>query len=575
LRIERRLLASIQPAAPDLALTVLLGLVGALLTIGQAFLLSRIVTGIFLEEYSSIQVIPLLLRWSVLALLRIPVRVARAACAQAGASAIKGRLRGRLTAALVRLGPQWLSNQRSGELLTSLTEGMEALDAYIGGYLPQLAWAAIIPLLLLAFLMPIDLISALVLLFTAPLIPLFMVLIGDTGERMTRRRWLSLGQLSSILLDTFQGLATVKLLGQVQEQRARIARASESFRRSTLDVLRVTFLSALVLEWVAMLGTAVVAVEIGLRLLYGRLGFEPAFFVLLLAPEFYSPLRELGARFHAGMTGFEAAGRILDLVAASEMHRTGGRKAPLRFASEIRFERVSYRYPDRDREALNEIDLVLRSGDHLAIIGPSGCGKTTLTKLLLRFLEPDAGHIRADGRLLSELDPGCWRDQIAWVPQNPHLFTGSVLDNIRIGRPDASTERVMQAARAVGLHQDLLALPGGYDTQVGEQGIRLSAGQAQRVALARAFLKDAPLLILDEATAALDPLTEASLLPVLKGLLAGRTALIVTHRLRAAQLAEHVMLMNAGRIVQVGTHASLLAEDGPYAILAASHRGRP
>jgi ATP-binding cassette subfamily C protein CydD len=572
LRIERRLIASTRPAAPRLALTILFSLGGALITVLQALLLSRVVTGIFLHDHSLVENISRLMYWTILALLRVPLHVARSGFAQSAASEIKGELRARLTSKLARLGPQWLSDQRSGELLNTLTNGIEALDAYIGGYLPQLVLAGTVPMLMLVFLAPIDPISALVLLITAPLIPLFMVLIGDTGERMTRQRWRTLGRLNAILLDTLQGLRTLKLLGQARAQRDRIASASEDFRRSTMDVLRVTFLSALILEWVAMLGTAVVAVEIGLRVLYGRLGFEPAFFILLLAPEFYAPLRTLGMRFHAGMTGFEAAGRIYGLL-GEERSRPSGAGTPPALSRGIAFEGVTFSYPDRRQDALDDINLSLCAGGHLAILGPSGCGKTTLTKLLLRFIEPDAGRVVVDGKPLDSIDPDAWREQIAWMPQNPHLFSVSALENIRLARPDASYEQVVQAAQAAGVHQDLLALPDGYETPLGERGFRLSAGQIQRVALARALLKQAALLILDEATANLDPLTEAALLVHLKALLSGRTAFIITHRIETARLAQDVIFMNAGRIIQSGSHAELLGQEGPYARLAAASGG--
>ena len=560
---------------PNLVLAIGLGVVEALITILQALLLSRIITSIFLGGLSTTDILPSLLCWFALASLRVPVHIARSNRAQVAASEVKGGMRALLTSSLIRFGPEWLSDQSSGELLNSLTAGIEALDTYIGEYLPQIVLAAVVPLTMLTVLAPIDLISTLVLLLTAPLIPLFMILIGDIGERMTRRRWRSLGQLSALLLDTLQGLSTLKLLGQSRAQRERIATAGEVFRRSTMDVLRVTFLSALILEWAAMLGTAVLAVEIGLRLLYGRLGFEAAFFVLLLAPEFYAPLRLLGARFHAGMAGYEASRRIYDQIEAAQLRRARAYQVPPAFSRGIVFEGVCFRYPERSEEALDGIQFNLRIGENMAILGPSGCGKTTLTKLLLRFIEPIAGSIRVDGQLLSDLDPDLWREQLAWVPQLPHLFSGSALENIRLGRPETSYEQVLQAARAAGLHQDLLALPDGYDTPLGERGSHLSAGQAQRVALARAFLKDAPLLILDEATARLDPLLERSLLTNVRQLMAGRTTLIITHRLAVARLAERVMMMNAGRIVQIGTHAALQAVDGPYARFTGSYRSSP
>ncbi|MEJ2011239.1 MAG: thiol reductant ABC exporter subunit CydD [Anaerolineales bacterium] len=575
MRIERRLLASIRPASRDLGLTILLGLISALITILQAYLLSRVVARIFLERQDATAVLPLLLGWLALALLKMPLHVAQHDRAQSGANQIKRRLRTHLTSAIVHLGPQWLNEQRSGYLLISLTEGMEALDAYLGGYLPQLVLAAAIPFAMLVTLAPIDLVTALVLLVTGPLIPLFMILIGDRAERMTVQRWRSLGWLSAILLDSLQGLTTLKLLGQLRAQSERIARAGDRFRHSTMEVLRVTFLSALILEWVAMLGTAIVAVEIGLRLLYGRLDFEAAFFILLLAPEFYAPLRALGARFHAGMAGFEAATRMYDIIEISSPERPVRAHTAGIIPREIAFERVSFSYPGRSLDAVDELDFRLRAGEQIAVLGPSGCGKTTLTKLLLRFIDPDSGQILVDGKPLASIPLRSWRKQIAWVPQNPHLFACSALENIRLARPEASFEQVVRAARSVGLHQELLALPAGYDTPLGERGLRLSAGQVQRVALARACLKDAPLLVLDEATANLDPLTEASLLGMLRELLADRTAVIITHRLGTARLAENVIIMESGRVVQAGTHASLLETDGPYARLAvASGRKR-
>jgi ATP-binding cassette subfamily C protein CydD len=574
LRIERRLLASIRPASHELGLTILLGLTGALITILQAYLLSRAVTRIFLEKQAAAEVLPLILRWFGLGLLRLPLHIARSDRAQSGANIIKRGLRAGLMSAFLRLGPQWLTEQRSGELLSSLTEGMQALDAYIGGYLPQLVLAAAIPITMLAFLAPIDLVSALVLLVTGPLIPLFMILIGDKAERMTRQRWRSLGWLSAIVLDSLQGLTTLKLLGQMRAQGERISRAGDRFRLSTMEVLQVTFLSALILEWVAMLGTAVVAVEIGLRLLYGRLGFEAAFFILLLAPEFYAPLRTLGARFHAGMAGFDAAARMYDVIAASSPGRPVGTRPSGGFSRDIAFERVSFSYPGRSTDAVDDLDFQLRAGEQIAFLGPSGCGKTTLAKLLLRFIDPDSGNILVDGQPLTAIRPHAWRKHIAWVPQNPHLFACSALENMRLARPEASFEQVVEAARAVGLHQEILALPAGYNTPLGERGLRLSAGQAQRVALARAYLKDAPLLVLDEATANLDPLTEISLLGMLRRLLVDRTALIITHRLGTARLAQRVMIMEAGRIIQAGTRAWLLGKDGPYAGLAAGNRSK-
>ena len=317
--------------------------------------------------------------------------------------------------------------------------------------------------------------------------------------------------MSAYFLDVLQGLATLKALGRSRAQIGVIGQVSDNFRRTTLSVLRVTFLSALTLELVSTLSTAVVAVQIGLRLLYGRLSFEEAFFVLLLAPEFYLPLRMLGNSSHAGMTGVTAAQRIFAIldtppeVTTPELDFTSPD-----FSALIRLENVHYRYPDQ-RLVLDGVDLEILPGETVALVGPSGAGKTTMIQLLLRFAQPQTGQIWIGEHRLDEIGLDAWRAGIAWVPQKPHLFHTNIAENIRLGRPEASRADVVAAAQLAHADEFIERLPQGYDTLIGENGAALSGGQAQRIALARAFLQDAPLLILDEPTANLDPTTEAAL----------------------------------------------------------------
>jgi thiol reductant ABC exporter CydD subunit len=511
------------------------------------------------------------------------------------AGQVKRDLRERLSAHLMMLGPAYAQTERSGELTNTLTEGVEALDAYFSQYLPQLALAVLIPLAILAFVFPLDFTSGLVLLLTAPLIPLFMILIGSLAQELTQRQWLSLSRMSAHFLDVLQGLTTLKLLGRSREQAAVIALISDRFRQTTMGVLRVAFLSALVLELVATLSTAVVAVEIGLRLLYGYLAFEQAFFVLLLAPEFYLPLRLLGTRFHAGTAGVTAARRIFEILdtplpaptgdrrpqtadkfnkdAAVHVKATAKKTAHSSRPLEIRFTDVHYAYDDGQRPALKGVSFTIKTGQKIALVGPSGAGKSTIAHLLLGFIAPTQGLITVDGVPLTELNMAAWRAHLAWVPQQPYLFHASVNDNIRLARPEATLDQVVRAGRQAQAHDFIEALPQGYETIIGERGARLSGGQAQRLALARAFLKDAPFLILDEATANLDPLHEVQIQAALQQLMQGRTALIIAHRLSTVYTADKILVMLGGQVVETGSHVSLVQQPGLYRRLVTAYGG--
>ncbi len=571
MKLDRRLLRQAGATRLALALTVGLGLLGGVIVVGQAFLLSRTVSHVFLDGAGLAGVRPLLLALLALALLRAALTWGREVAAARVAIRVKGRLRQRLAAHLLALGPAYASEERSGELATTAVEGIEALDAYFREYLPQLALAALVPLAVLLFVFPLDWLSGLVLLLTAPLIPLFMVLIGHTADALTRRRWTALSRMGAHFLDVLQGLTTLKLLGRSREQVAAIARVSDRFREATMGVLRVAFLSALVLELVATLSTAVVAVQVGLRLLYGRLAFEQAFFVLLLAPEFYLPLRQLGARFHAGMAGVAAAERIFEVLRVKVEVEVEAQPSTSTLTSTLTLDDVHFAYEGGDRPALNGLSFDVQPGETVALVGPSGAGKSTVAHLLLRFVEPDRGRILVGDRPLADPAHGraaAWREQVAWVPQAPYLFHGSAADNVRLGRPGATAAEVERAARLAHAHEFIAALPQGYDTPLGERGARLSGGQAQRIALARAFLKDAPLLILDEATAHLDPEVEDRVQAALARLLRGRTAILIAHRLHTVQRADRILVLDGGRVVEQGDHASLLRQDGLYRRLA-------
>lgn len=565
MKVNKRLLRCTGAVRLPLALVIGLGLLGGGLLVGQAYLLSRIISRVFLDGQGLPEVQPLLLILVLLALLRAGLTWASEVAAQRVAGRVKFDLRDQFTRHILALGPVYSRGERSGELATTAVEGIEALEAYFGQYLPQLALAALVPLTILLFVFPLDSLSGLVLLLTAPLIPVFMVLIGQQAQAMTQRQWTTLSRMSAHFLDVLQGLPTLKMLNRSRDQLDIIGRISERFSQTTLGVLRIAFLSALVLELVATLSTAVVAVEIGLRLLYGRLIFEQAFFVLILAPEFYAPLRSLSARFHTAMSGATAARRLFEILdTPAPLYPCTPALFTLPSPPAICFNQVHYAYEGGQRPALNGVSFHLAPGQKVALVGPSGAGKSTVAQLLLRFMDPDRGSITVNGQSLADLDPALWRSQVAWVSQNPYLFHASVADNIRLARPEATLEQVRWAAEQACAAEFIESLPQGYETLIGERGARLSGGQAQRLALARAFLQDAPCLILDEATAHLDAAHEACVQAALARLLNGRTALIIAHRLNTIYQADHILVMSDGQIVESGTDTALRQRNGAY-----------
>jgi ATP-binding cassette, subfamily C, bacterial CydD len=582
-RKNSRLLILVRSEKARLFITIMMGISGGVFAILQAYLVSKVISGVFLEAYNLSGSVLNLASLSLVIFFRALAAWVSERTASSLSLHIKTNLREKLFNHLLSLGPLHAQGERAGELIHTSIEGIESLDQYFSQYLPQLFLAALVPMTILVFVFPIDLISGLILLLTAPLIPVFMILIGSLADSMTRKQWQTLSRMSAYFLDVLQGLTTLKIFGRSREQIKVIAAVSERYRETTMQVLRVAFLSALSLELIATISTAILAVGIGLRLLYspsgdGLLGitFQQAFFILLLAPEYYLPLRLLGTRFHAGMAGVAAAERIfeiLDIPVSTNFQDPSNPKRELKSGKPplIRFSNISFTYPD-GRSALEDLSFELSPGKATALVGPSGAGKSSLAQLLLRFIEPQKGKISINDLPLDRFSPETWWQMVAWVPQNPYLFNDTVANNISLGKPGADKESVIRAAKQALAHDFILSLPEGYDTLIGERGLRLSGGEAQRVALARAFLRDAPIVILDEASANLDPQTEANLYRGIQQLMRGRTTLIIAHRLATVIGCDRILVLENGRLAESGTYSSLTRMGGVFQrLVQASH----
>ncbi|MFG2027091.1 thiol reductant ABC exporter subunit CydD [Streptomyces sp. NPDC048825] len=540
--IDPRLLRYARATRHFLVAVVVLGAAGAALVIAQAMLIAEIVVGAFQHGLEAAELrAPLLLLVAVAGGRALVSWLTELAAHRAGA-AVKSELRGRLLERAGALGPGWLSGQRTGSLVALATRGIDALDDYFSRYLPQLGLAVVVPVAVLARIVTEDWVSAAIIVGTLPLIPIFMILIGWVTQSQMDRQWRLLSRLSGHFLDVIAGLPTLKVFGRAKAQAESIRRITGEYRRATMRTLRIAFISSFALELLATISVALVAVTIGMRLVHGEMDLYVGLVILVLAPEAYLPLRQVGAQYHAAAEGLAAAEEIFSVL---EMQVPDSGTAIVPPSGGIRFEGVTVRYPERSSDAVSDVSFAVEPGETVALVGPSGAGKSSLLNALLGFVKPTSGRVRIGGVDLAEADLAKWRSQVAWVPQRPHLYAGSIAENVRLARPDADDADVARALGDAGALEFVDALPDGMRTVLGEEGAGLSAGQRQRLALARAFLADRPVLLLDEPTASLDGETEAEVVEAVRRLAVGRTVLLVVHRPALLGVADRVVRLES------------------------------
>ncbi|MEU6361920.1 thiol reductant ABC exporter subunit CydD [Streptomyces albidoflavus] len=538
--IDPRLLRYARATRFFLAAVVVLGALGAGLVIAQAMLLAELIVSSFEQRFDTGDLTTPLLLLVAVALGRALVSWLTELAAHRASAAVTSELRMRLVERAGQLGPGWLGDRRTGSLIALATRGVDALDDYFARYLPQLGLAVVVPVAVLARIVTEDWVSAAIIVVTLPLIPLFMALIGWATQSRMDRQWGLLSRLSGHFLDVVAGLPTLKIFGRAKAQAESIRRITHDYRRATLRTLRIAFLSSFALELLATLSVALVAVTIGMRLVHGDMDLYTGLVILVLAPEAYLPLRQVGAQYHAAAEGLSAAEEVFAVLETPVPHR--GTQAPP--AGALAFEGVTVRYPGRDAPAVREATFTVEPGETVALVGPSGCGKTTLLQAALGFVAPAEGRVTVGGTDLAEVDREQWHQRIAWVPQRPQLFAGTVAENVRLARPDASEVEVALALEQAGAREFVAGLPAGAETELGEDGAGLSAGQRQRVALARAFLADRPVLLLDEPTASLDGASEEAVVEAVRRLAVGRTVLLVVHRPALLAVADRVVRLD-------------------------------
>ncbi|HBS13195.1 MAG TPA: thiol reductant ABC exporter subunit CydD [Flavobacteriaceae bacterium] len=554
----------------ELYLAIGLGGLSGLLVIFQAWLMATMISDVIFKEAQLAELQNRLWYLIIIFIIRAILNWTSNLSAFKAVIKIKLDLRDKIHRHIQKIGPVHATKKHSGSDVNTMIDGVEAIEKYYTSYIPGIAFVSILPLAYIIVTFPFDWISGLVLLVTAPIIVFFMIMIGQGAEKLNQEQWRQLSRLSSHFIDTIQGLPTLKIFNAAKREAAIIAKLADEYRERTMSVLKVAFLSSLLLEFFSSIGVAIVAVLIGFRLLDGNMEFVDGLFVLLLAPEYYLSIRNMGGNYHAKMEGIGAAEQIIEILDRGDFTKntdTNLLKSDLNLTNNksisIAFNNLSFSY-EKDRQALTNFNLKIPANKRTVLIGESGSGKSTIVNLILGFIQTNEGEILVNNKDISKISLETWRKNIAWLPQQAHLFQGTIADNIRLGKENATEHEVKEAARLAFCDEFIEKLPETYNTIIGERGAGLSGGQIQRIALARTFLKDAPLLILDEASANLDRESEKLIEKSIDMLSENRTVIIIAHKLHTIEKADQIVLIKNGTVLNTGTHKQLINNNEHY-----------
>lgn len=567
--IQRTAFKALLEHKGQLLLLGLTCLVESLAIVGQAWFFGTLINNFIFSENTLHDERYSIIYLGIAIIVRLLAHYIQESVANRLGSAVKATFRERALEHMFKLGVQ--HKERHGDVIHMLTDGLEQVDAYVARYIPQILYAIMIPLIMGIAIVDTLPIIGIILIITVPLIPFFMILIGKQADRLNKEQWERMSFLSGHFLDVLQGITTLKLFGRAKDQIKVIGRLSEEFKDSTLRVLRVAFLSALVLELVSTISTALIAVYLGLTLLDGKISFFSAFFILLLAPEFYTPFRQLGAAFHTGMAGKTSILKYEEFMNRQPSLPIGGQSQLKGKVQAIEIKDLTFTYADSEN-GVQHISLEAKRNSPIMLVGESGAGKSTIAHIIGGFLTAPKGSVTIDGLDLCDIDIEWWRQQITYVSQHPHIMKGTLRDVLSFGM-NVSDEEIIEACKEVQLLDVIYRQQDGLDTVIGEGGLGLSGGERQRVALVRAFLRKGQVLILDEVTAHLDVKTEAIISSAIKRLMDNKIVIIIGHRLQTMHWASTLYVLKHGRIIQQGSYAKLLAVDGYFKDLVTSGLG--
>jgi ATP-binding cassette, subfamily C, bacterial CydD len=548
---------------PVLAVLTILTVVQGAIIIIQAYFLADAISSLFGGDLFA-NVMKKLVIFFLALVVRQLLTVWKRNIAYHFAARTSKELRESLLQKLFQLGPRFVKKEGSGQTVTLVMEGIMKFRRYLEIILPKIMNSAIIPAMICIFVFFVNIRSAVILALAIPILIAFMILLGLAAKRMADRQYKSYQMLSNHFVDSLRGLETLKYLGLSRQHINKIKLVSEKYRQATMGTLRIAFLSSFALDFFTMLSIATVAVFLGLDLINGKMELQRALTILILAPEYFLPIREVGADYHATLDGKEAGKKIQEILDKESLQQKQEPIPLWKPTSTFSVDGVSVYLPDSDRPALQDIQFSVSGTKKIGIIGASGAGKSTLIDLLSGFLTPSSGEFKVNGKKLTTLSQVDWQNQITYIPQHPYIFHDTVLNNIRFYNPKATEKEVENAAERAGLTEVIQSLPKGFETIIGEGGRSLSGGQEQRIALARAFLGNRPIIMLDEPTAHLDIETEYELKETMLQLFNGKLVFFATHRLHWMLDMDLIIVIDQGKIVEIGTHEQLIGQKSTY-----------